>query len=683
MCSVSRGSHPIKFEWLFNGNNLHETNDLFVQNLDDASILNIKNLQLIHNTNISCLATNRFGKDVYTSLLTVSAPSQWIKKPPEILKVKETESIKIDCVVNGFPNPTIKWYKQLIKSNNKDNLENSQNQLQLKPMSNGTLHLDYIQKSDEGEYVCTADNKIGDKLVSKTMITIQMAAKVSMIDNHGKELVSSSNELPINYAKKSEELSIRCQAVGDQPLSIEWFKNNELMQYKFKSNMETLSSPTTNGLIGELHFRSIERSDSAVYECLVKNSLGESRKGQKLIVLEPPEPPKNAFLSDLDSSSVRLNWQLGHNGNSNLIKINIYYWESNSKKQNGNNKLNKIEIELASSTWHILKSLKSGTSYNVAITTVNSVGESALSEPVQFETKMKNPVNPPTDLTVKKVFGNKIVLSWKYSLQERQTSNITGFQVFYKPIDELNYFIERVLLKDHELEAANEQMQLTLINLKKNTKYTVKVKALNKEGFSPDSEEIETFTLKGNPPHPPFITQHQVHSKSYLIVKWDHSNQPTNLLLNAALRHEELNSVLNEHQQQFIPKQHQSTDDNLQDFENSIQFFMAYVEVSELNMIVQTIPILPTHHQVTITNLDKDTQYNIYITATNSYGESDYSEPLILTIGSFQYEMSIFIAERNALVITAISIGCTAIIVSIVCSIIYVKKIKLAQQESK
>jgi len=42
MCSVSKGAHPIKYEWLLNGHNLYETNDLFVQNLDDASILNIK-----------------------------------------------------------------------------------------------------------------------------------------------------------------------------------------------------------------------------------------------------------------------------------------------------------------------------------------------------------------------------------------------------------------------------------------------------------------------------------------------------------------------------------------------------------------------------------------------------------------------------------------------------------------
>lgn len=87
--------------------------------------------------------------------------------------------------------------------------------------------------------------------------------------------------------------------------------------------------------------------------------------------------------------------------------------------------------------------------------------------------------------------------------------------------------------------------------------------------------------------------------------------------------------------------------------------------------------------QVTIANLDKDTQYNIYITASNNYGESEYSEPLILTIRSYQYEMGIFMVERNALIITAISIGASAILVSIICSIIYMKKFQLAQQESK
>lgn len=211
------------------------------------------------------------------------------------------------------------------------------------------------------------------------------------------------------------------------------------------------------------------------------------------------------------------------------------------------------------------------------------VGESMLSESVQFETKMKNPMNPATDLTIEKVFSNKILISWKYSLIDRRSSNITGFQIFYKPLDEQNYFIERVTIKDNDLEA-NEQLHLTLINLKRNTKYLIKVKALNKEGYSPDSEEIECSTLRGNVPNPPRITQHQVHSKSYLIVKWEHSNAPINPTLNAALRHDESN----DHQQQLVPKT-SSDDSDLQDFDNSVQFFMVYVEVSDLRMIVQVI----------------------------------------------------------------------------------------------
>lgn len=637
--------------------------------------MNIKNLQLIHNSNISCVATNRFGKDVYTSLLVVNAAPQWVKRAPELLKVKENEPVQLDCLVNGHPTPRITWTKSLTK-NSKDSSEPSQ---QLKSLPNGTLQLDSVQKADEGEYVCTVDNKIGEKLVSRTQIEVQTPAKVSMIDNSGRELVASeTGELPVNYARKGEEFSIRCKAIGDQPLTIDWFKNHELMQYKFSSNMETLNSLSPSGLISELHWRSIQRSDSATYECAVKNSLGESRMGQKLVVLEPPEAPKNVKISDLDSNSAKVSWQLGYAGNLELTRIHVYYWESKTKRQTGGNqKLNKIEIDLATSTWHVLKQLKSGTAYSVAVTCVNSVGESAFSAPVEFETKMKSPTLKP-DLTIRKVFGNKIEIAWKYPLQERKAANVTGFQVFYKPIDEQNYFIERITATDNELEPATEEMHLTLVNLKKNTKYLVKVKAYNREGYSPDSDEIEITTLRGNVPSAPLITQHQVHSKSYLIVKWEHSNSPTNL--NAALRHEEPNSPPNEHQHQLVPK---TDDGGLEDFDSAVQFFMAYVEVSSLRMVVQTIPIPATMRQVTITNLDQDVQHTIYLTATNNYGESEYSEPLILTIRSYQYEMSLFMAERNALVITAVSIGATCIVVSIICSCIYLKKFQLAQQESK
>ena len=233
--------------------------------------MNIKNLQLIHNSNISCVATNRFGKDVHTALLVVNAAPQWVKKAPELVKAKENEPVQLDCLVNGNPSPRISWTKSLTK-NSKEQPQQGQ---PLKSFPNGTLQLDSVQKSDEGEFVCTVDNKIGEKLVSRTQLEVQTPARVSMIDNRGKELVASdAGELPVNYARKGEEFSIRCKAIGDQPLTIDWWKNHELMQYKFSSNMETLSSLSPSGLISELHWRSIERSDSADYECSVKNSLG-------------------------------------------------------------------------------------------------------------------------------------------------------------------------------------------------------------------------------------------------------------------------------------------------------------------------------------------------------------------------------------------------------------------------
>ena len=201
-----------------------------------------------------------------------------------------------------------------------------------------------------------------------------------------------------------------------------------------------------------------------------------------------------------------------------------------------------------------------------------------------------------------------------------------------------------------------------------------------KVGFSPDSEEIECSTLRGNVPlNAPRITQHQVHSKSYLIVKWEHTDVPANPTLNAALRHEEPA----DHQQQLVPAKTSDDASSLQELDNSVQFFMAYVELSDLKMIVQTIPIPATVRQVTIANLDKDVIYNIFISANNQNGESEWSEPLIVTIRSYQYEMSIFMAERNLLLVITLSIGVTAIVISIICSIIYMKKFHLAQQESK
>lgn len=70
-CSASKGSKPITFEWLRNGEKLFYSSDFTIDNKVSASILTFDRIRLEHSGNYSCVATNSDGSDQSVTLLQV------------------------------------------------------------------------------------------------------------------------------------------------------------------------------------------------------------------------------------------------------------------------------------------------------------------------------------------------------------------------------------------------------------------------------------------------------------------------------------------------------------------------------------------------------------------------------------------------------------------------------------
>ncbi|XP_053206048.1 cell adhesion molecule DSCAML1-like isoform X1 [Panonychus citri] len=72
-CIVSSGDVPITFEWLKDGQSIQAENnnnvDIDVRNHEMYSILEMKNLKSKHIGNYTCVASNRFGTESFTSSL--------------------------------------------------------------------------------------------------------------------------------------------------------------------------------------------------------------------------------------------------------------------------------------------------------------------------------------------------------------------------------------------------------------------------------------------------------------------------------------------------------------------------------------------------------------------------------------------------------------------------------------
>ncbi|CAN7983563.1 unnamed protein product, partial [Ixodes pacificus] len=119
-------------------------------------------------------------------------------------------------------------------------------------------------------------------------------------------------------ARRTEVTRMKCQATGDQPLSISWAKGSTFLTHARR--YEVFETLTTDGLLSELVIRDTDRSDGALYTCNAENKYGKDDRKVKLIVQEVPGPPQDVRIRDVWSRSASVSWSASYNGNSPISK---------------------------------------------------------------------------------------------------------------------------------------------------------------------------------------------------------------------------------------------------------------------------------------------------------------------------------------------------------------------------
>lgn len=170
MCSVSKGSHPFQFRWMLNGIVVREDEDLFLQQLDDANILNIRQLQAKHNGNYTCQVTNQFGSASHTASLYVNAPPQWTQRPESSGEYQQGSFVRVPCSASGHPKPKIRWQK-VSRTGEKLDWPSEAGDTN----ADGTLTFVSVKREHEGDYICTASNILKDLVAKFTLLVKGMS----------------------------------------------------------------------------------------------------------------------------------------------------------------------------------------------------------------------------------------------------------------------------------------------------------------------------------------------------------------------------------------------------------------------------------------------------------------------------------------------------------------------------
>lgn len=164
------------------------------------------------------------------------------------------------------------------------------------------------------------------------------------------------NKFHAETVKRMQDARLQCDAMGDQPLTINWTKDKLLFNPREDPRYELIENFTNKGLSAELIIHGTDRRDSALFTCTASNAYGVDEYNIQLIMqgkredgrvafgsiinlellhvcVEPPDPPQEVKVVEFDGRSAKLAFQPPYHGNSPILQYTIHYQTTSGKRQ--------------------------------------------------------------------------------------------------------------------------------------------------------------------------------------------------------------------------------------------------------------------------------------------------------------------------------------------------------------
>nr|DBA18217.1 TPA: hypothetical protein GDO54_016492 [Pyxicephalus adspersus] len=244
----------------------------YISITENGKYLHISEVKVTHSGKYKCYVTNSAGHAEKYYLLDVYVPASidGDLSKPQSTKAIVGKTLILECEARGHPLPLITWLKEGVPIEINDNT---------RLLYNGKrLEIKSTKDSDQGQYICVATNLAGEA---------EMIYNVHILVPPTIEDTEYSEEYTIIA---SNPLELECYDKGTPLPAVMWLKNGIPLEpnndLQIQANGQKLIIPSSDS------------SDSGVYECVVKNEAGTSRKMFNVNVhVEPSIKPEQSPLS--------------------------------------------------------------------------------------------------------------------------------------------------------------------------------------------------------------------------------------------------------------------------------------------------------------------------------------------------------------------------------------------------
>ncbi|XP_045626988.1 hemicentin-2 [Ursus americanus] len=255
-CSVEAEPAP-EIEWHRDGILLQA--DAHTQFPEQGRFLQLQALSTADRGDYSCTAHNAAGStSVAFSVEIHTVPT--IQPGPAVVNASVNQTALLPCQVVGAPPPLVSWRK--------DGAPLDPDSPRLQVLPEGSLRIQPVLAQDAGHYLCLASNSAGSDRQGRDLQVFEPPA-----------ITPGPSNLTLTAHTPT---SLPCEASGSPKPWVVWWKDGQKLDFRLQQGAYRLLP--SNALL----LAAPGPQDSAQFECVVSNEVGEARRLYQVTIHVPP-----------------------------------------------------------------------------------------------------------------------------------------------------------------------------------------------------------------------------------------------------------------------------------------------------------------------------------------------------------------------------------------------------------